>query len=340
MDRVFQKRSRECRPENRREICGGVRIGEMAGKMNPNQSMEFKAKKCPVCASSDIQLYMKGIYDSQDTDVLECSICGLQFLEPLMTEKEEADYYDGYYRKQESRHFKKMALSDLQDRALLHYEQYRSVYLDQIRGAETILEIGSGTGGFLKFVHKYFPEIKITSIERCEENIAFLRKTFGAKITLCAEPNEIRGQKFDRIFAFGVFEHIRDSREFLKETKAYLTDKGMMALNVPNKKNALIYAYQIDEFKKFNYMKQHYYTFTEKALEFLALETNFSIRSFNYMQVWSLDNHLSWLRFRKPRDFSDFGNLISQKTRDSYNQDLIEKKMTDLMMVVLSPVVL
>ena len=60
----------------------------------------------------------------------------------------------------------------------------------------------------------------------------------------------------------------------------------------------------LEEFKKFTYMKQHYYTFTEQAFHLLAGRTGLKVSKFNYMQVWGLDNQLSWLRHKRPRDFS------------------------------------
>lgn len=292
-------------------------------------------KTCPVCDAQDIRLFMTGIFDSDTTKVMECIQCGMQFLDPLMTEQEEADYYEGYYRKQSTRHFKTMDLADLQQRAYEHYEQYRAIYLELISGCKSILEIGSGTGGFLKFVRQHNPQTRLVAIERCTENVDFIKQCFGDRVEVLDDLDEVQGIKFDCIGAFGVFEHVRNSRDFLANLRGRLSDKGRLALNVPNKAHALVYAYDLEEFKKFTYMKQHYFTFTEQAFNLLAEQTKFKMEKFNYMQVWGLDNHLSWLRYKRPRDFSDITSLLSQQTIESYNNDLIERKMSDLMMAVL-----
>jgi len=98
----------------------------------------------------------------------------------------------------------------------------------------------------------------------------------------------------------------------------------------------LVYAYSLEEFKKFTYMKQHYFTFTEKSFQLLAQQTRLKVINYDYIQVWGLDNHISWLNYRKPRDFSDITKLLSKSTLDSYNQDMSQKKMTDVMLAVLS----
>jgi len=292
-------------------------------------------KTCPICDAKDTQLFMTGIFDSDTTKVMECVQCGMQFLDPLMTEQEEAEYYESYYRKQQARHFKTMDLADLQQRAYEHYEQYRAIYLELITGCESILEIGSGTGGFLKFVRQYSTTTRLVAIERCGENVDFIKQCFGDRVNVVDSLGEVQGSRFDCIGAFGVFEHVRNSRDFLVSLRGRLSDQGRLALNVPNKAHALVNAYDLEEFKKFTYMKQHYFTFTEQVFNLLAGQTGLRVEKFNYMQVWGLANHLSWLRYKKPRDFSDITSLLSPQTIESYNNDLIQRKICDLMMAVL-----
>ncbi len=290
---------------------------------------------CPVCESKDVRLFMAGIFDSDTTEIMECIQCGMQFLDPLMTEQEENDYYEGYYRNQQSRHTQEIQLADMQQRQYDRYEQYRSIYLDLISDCETILELGSGTGGFLKFVGQHNPGARLVAVERCSENIDFIKQCFGDKVEIVSSLDDVQGFEFDFVGAFGVFEHVRNSRVFLANIRERLSDSGRLALNVPNKQHALVYDFDLEEFRKFTYMKQHYYTFTEQAFNLLAEQTKLEVVKFNYMQMWGLDNHLSWLRYRKPRDFSDISSILSRQTLESYNNDLIQRKMTDLMMAVM-----
>jgi 2-polyprenyl-3-methyl-5-hydroxy-6-metoxy-1,4-benzoquinol methylase len=291
---------------------------------------------CPVCGAKNIQLFMKGVFDCKATKVMECGQCGLQFLHPLMTEKEEEEYYAGYYTKQQDRHYRKIRLPEIQRRAFEHYDQYRANYLELISGCRTILEIGSGTGGFLRFTRQYNPTARLVTVERCRDNVDFINQCFGDSVEVVGSLEGVEGSGlFDLIGAFGVLEHVRNSQSFLYSLRKHISTGGRIALNVPNKANALVYDYALEEFRKFTYMKQHYYTFTEQAFEVLAAQTALQIEKFHYMQVWGLDNHLSWLRYGEPRDFSDITRLLSQKTIDSYNSDMIERKKTDLMMAVL-----
>lgn len=297
---------------------------------------DINCKACPVCDAKDISLFMKGIFDSEDTEVHECEACGTQFLSPMMSQQEEDAYYDDYYNKQASRHFTQMSLTDVQNRAFSHYENYAETYLSLVKNAKSFLEIGSGSGGFIKFLKKYRPDIEIHAIERCGSNVDFIRDSYGNTIKLIKDMDEANEKKWDVIGAFGVFEHVRDSLGFLNSLRSRLAPGGKIALNVPNKYHSLVYAFDCEEFKKFTYMKQHYYTFTEKSFEILAQKSGLEVEKFNYLQVWSLDNQLSWLRYRQPRKHDDITDMLSPETLRLFNQDMIRHKTTDLMMAVLS----
>ena len=45
---------------------------------------------------------------------------------------------------------------------------------------------------------------------------------------------------------------------------------------------------------------------------------------------------MSWLKHKMPKDFSSFGELFSEETKNSYRRDLIKNKTTDMLGVVLS----
>lgn len=294
--------------------------------------------KCNICGSEKVDLYMKGIFDSESTSVHECTDCGLQFLSPMMTDKEEEDYYRNYYENQSVRHYKKFSMEDIQRQALKHYEEYLNVYSDLLKNSRRVLEIGSGTGGFLKFASRQFPNINLCSIERSESNKEFLKDSFSKEAREVTFFDDIRtlanSEKFDLIVAFGVLEHVKDTIGFISSLVAHLEPNGLLAFNVPNKRTTLVELYGLEEFTKFTYMKQHYYTFSEKALELVGARCGLVVEKFNYMQVWSLDNHLSWLKNRKPMDFSSFTKVLSKETISRYNKDMIDNKLTDLMMVV------
>lgn len=293
---------------------------------------------CPICSSNDTFLYMRGVFDSSTTSVIECKDCGLQFLDPMMSDVEEEEYYRNYYKSQKARNYKDFSLKDIQDKALMHYEEYFDIYYNLIKGKNRVLEVGSGSGGFLQFIKKHFSCKEIFSVEKSDSNLEFLKNTklnnFGDLFFFDDANNIPTSEKFDLIVAFGVLEHVRNSNSFLNIISSLLNADGLLAFNIPNKRTPLVDIYGLDEFKKFTYMLQHCYTFSEKSLDILGKNNGLGIEKFNYIQVWSLDNHLSWLKNKKPKDFSYFTNILSKQTITSYNNDLISRKTTDLMMVI------
>lgn len=289
--------------------------------------------KCPIC-SNDSKTFMKGIFDCDKTLVKECLECKLHFLDPKMTEKDEEEFYKNYYESQKKRQSINYSLEDIKDRAFNHYLEYKEIYSDLFINANSILEIGSGSGGFLKFINHISKSKDIYSIERSEVNQEFLKKSFPNIIHLNSI-EEIKNKKFDLIVAFGVFEHVRNSYEFLLELKEFLLDnKSKIVFTVPNNNDVLISFFKLEAYKKFMYMKQHYYTFSKESFVKIAQNTDLNIEKINFIQAWGIDNHFSWLNDRKVQDFSKYTKIFSDKLNQEYKNNLVENEMTDLIQVI------
>jgi hypothetical protein len=72
----------------------------------------------------------------------------------------------------------------------------------------------------------------------------------------------------------------------------------------------------------------------ERLFPDIKKDAQFNIQEFFYPQVYSLDNHLSWLKFERIKNYSRFTDLFSPETLLSYKRDLIEKKVTDVIGVI------
>ena len=288
--------------------------------------------QCPVC-NSNSDVFMKGIFDCETTLVRECNNCKLHFLDPKMTIEEEENYYKNYYDNQKIRQQKEYTMHNIQNNALSHYTDYYDSYHSLIENAENILEVGSGSGGFLKFIIKTTQKKNIYSIEKSESNIKFLKKEFQ-NVNFIDSLSDVNNIKFDLIVAFGVFEHIRNLNSFISELKLLLKDNSSkIVFTVPNVKDVLISFFNLEEYKKFIYMKQHYYVFSKESFYHIAENNNLLVDSIDFIQVWGIDNHLSWLNDRKPQDFHEYTNFISNKLNIEYKKNLISKEMTDLILV-------
>lgn len=289
--------------------------------------------KCPVCSENSV-IFMQGIFDCDTTIVRKCTNCKLHFLDPKMSEKEEQEYYKNYYESQKSRHSKQYSLKDIQEKAFNHYKEYQNIYSELINNAENILEIGSGSGGFLRFINTFSSNKNIYSIERSEINLNFLKKEFQ-NVKYCDSIQELKDIKFDLIVAFGVFEHIREPHNFLEELKELIKDNNsMIVFNVPNNNDILISFFELEEYKKFMYMKQHYYVFSKESMSYIAQNVGLHLKKINFIQAWGIDNHFSWLKDKKVQDFSKYTELFSNNLNKEYKNNLIQKEMTDLIQVI------
>lgn len=288
--------------------------------------------RCPIC-NGNSKVFMRGIFDCENTKVQECDNCKVHFLNPMMSDEEEEQYYKNYYENQKLRHSSSYNIKDIQKKAYLHYKEYYNTYYDLVSNAENILEIGSGSGGFLEFIQRHTSGKNVVSIERSDSNYEFLKEDFPS-VTINQELNKNDNQKFDLIVAFGVFEHIKDLYSFLENLKSKLKDNdSKIVFTVPSNSDALISFFKVKEYKKFMYMKQHYYVFSKESFYQIANYSKLKVDNIKYIQVWGMDNHLSWLNDRKVQDFTIYTNMISEKTKSEYKKNLIEKEMTDLVMV-------
>ena len=293
---------------------------------------------CPVCKSKDLEIFQHGIFDSEETNVIECNNCKMRFLDKIMTPNEEEAFYADYYKSQKARQFKESSIKNFQERTYLEYMKDEEFFVNLLKDKKDILEIGCGSGGFLKFIKEHFNDKKICTVEISDSNLEFLRDTSKNNfqdIEIYKNISDVKNRKFDFICTFGVLEHNRDSRQFLREQVELLKDKNSILLaGIPNKDSTIGTFLNLEEFRKFEHMKMHYYVFSEKSLEILADELGLYVEQFKYRQIWGLDNALSWLINKKPHDFSYFTKVLSEETLNSFRKDMEKNKTTDALIVI------
>lgn len=99
---------------------------------------------------------------------------------------------------------------------------------------ESILEVGSGTGGNLPMLLEHG---KVVAIEPNEFARKKISEKFGDQISLIdgklPDNLNLKNQKFDLICLFDVLEHIKQDRAALLEIKKFLNRDGRIILTVP-----------------------------------------------------------------------------------------------------------
>ena len=105
-----------------------------------------------------------------------------------------------------------------------------------------ILEIGSGTGFLLNELKIVFPNKNFTGIDPGEsgfqnyKDIFFKNLNLNKKIKFYDQSiNKFKTKKkYDLIFSFNVFEHIKNQKLYLKNSYSKLKDGGKLIIYAPN----------------------------------------------------------------------------------------------------------
>lgn len=281
---------------------------------------------CPLC--SEIQeipfVFHEELRYSYPGKVYKCNSCEFVFLYPRLTRKEHNSYYEGTYRKEyQDSEVEERFLTD-QGEALIRLEKI----LDSSSKEKSLLEIGCGSGAFLSLANRYFN--KVVGVELDVNTKNFLKHK-GLDVRPSLE--KLGDCKFDLIVMFHVLEHLLDPVVFLRDMKNYLSNTGMIIVEVPNIDDALVSFYNINEFKSFYFCSAHVSYFSPKTLEDCIKKSGLCV-DIAFKQRYDLTNHLNWLICRKPGTLPPSKQIFSPDTLKSYEADLIALGLSDTLWAV------
>jgi 2-polyprenyl-3-methyl-5-hydroxy-6-metoxy-1,4-benzoquinol methylase len=196
--------------------------------------MTEKILQCPVCSKSNFSPFLdvKDYFLTQESfSIQQCVSCGFRFVNPR-PDKEEIDRY---YQSAEY-------ISHDAEKSDLISRIYRMVRKVSIRGkfaivkfycpSGQILDIGCGTGEFLKYCHSKGFEIK--GIEPSEKARAYARTINAIDVSEKLDSLSAMYESFTCITMWHVLEHIHDLNELIIEVKKLLSPKGIFIIAIPN----------------------------------------------------------------------------------------------------------
>ncbi len=166
-----------------------------------------------------------------------------------------------------------------------------------VKNAQYILEIGCGSGSFLKEINKRYPDkvvkgLEITIGENQEEFI--LNETIE-------EHSKLNAGKYDLVCFYQVLEHIADTKSFLEASLKVLKPGGEMIICVPNNESFLLNA------KSNNFLNMpphHMGLWDNHSLQFLCNHFSLEIVKRFYEPIQNY--HFDW-----------FKNIIIEKLRNT-----------------------
>jgi len=180
----------------------------------------LESRHCPACGSEKHRV----LFLKNGGQYVACEDCSMVFLNPVFKDECLENYYIINNANQAGAHVDE---SDF----------YRSIYssgLDQIaavKNCSTILDIGCSSGFFLDIAKERGLQTFGIELNQLEFNIATNKghKVWNETVDRIDFPLQ-----FDVITLWDVFEHIKDGKEYLRLLRNYLTENGIIFMQIPS----------------------------------------------------------------------------------------------------------
>ncbi|MBI5970623.1 MAG: class I SAM-dependent methyltransferase [Deltaproteobacteria bacterium] len=181
-------------------------------------------KACPVCSSAnaDERLGLSGDYT-----MYRCGACDVVYADPFKAPGA------GWYESSEVYSVGRVITKDIE----WHHRQVLKMRLPGKR----LLDIGCGNGVFISEAKK--TGYDAWGLDFDARNIAIAKERYKLENVFCmsveAALKTLGKNSFDIVTFFEVLEHLDAPEQFLEDIKGLLSDRGVIALSVPNRERAL-----------------------------------------------------------------------------------------------------
>lgn len=274
---------------------------------------------CYLCNSEKIGIKHKGVRDNPNINVKECQSCGLVSLDSFL------HISDSFYEDSKMHNFP-ISIDEWLNQTKNDDSRRINDLGDLIRN-KTVLDFGSGNGGFLIKAKELSKEVM--GIEPEKQFKSFFKDN---GIRIYDTIDQLKSDMFfDLITAFHVFEHLKDPLATLKNLMNHLSDDGQIIIEVPNADDALLSLYDCDSFAKFTYWSQHLFLFNENTMKDLVAQSDCKLNWIKQIQRYPISNHLYWLSKGLPGGHKKWTSL--DKINHHYVEVLRQKKICDTIMV-------
>lgn len=201
--------------------------------------IQFETINCPLCNSEESKPKLRApdrfdLKNGKTYQIVSCSNCSFVYLNP----RPRANSISEFYTSEQYQPFLSTQSSmRLWDR-IYKWTRALSVGLkrrkiEKFRPKGAILDVGCGTGEFLKEMHQN--GWQATGIEKDKRAAEFAQKSYGLNVFTCGleEVNSL-SKTFDVITFWHVLEHVYDPTASLQIARNMLTDEGLILLAAPN----------------------------------------------------------------------------------------------------------
>lgn len=273
---------------------------------------------CYLCCSSNFKTRPGSVRDNYQVKVLECSECGLVFLDNH--EHIDENFYENSGMHDENPDYKKWLLDCKRD-------DYRrlNTFKEKITN-KVVLDFGCGIGGFLDLANEFCKESYGLELEL---GLAESFNKRGLNVFSDYDALVASGKKFDVITAFHVVEHLKDPVKTLHDLSQLLNEDGEIIVEVPSSADALLTFYECKPFQNFTYWSQHLFLFNSSTFEKLSRKADLKLQWVKNIQRYPLSNHLHWLSKGFPGGHQKWSFLDSASLNSAYEEVLASLGITD-----------
>lgn len=293
--------------------------------------MALNDPSCPLCGFKKFDTLYENIRHSDGSSIIRCLNCTLVFQHPLMSEAAEREFYE----KQFPEYMKNRgAAGETEPEKHYNVNQGEAVrrlsYVGKYIGpGHDVLELGSSTGYFIGRIKDM-----VRSVTGVEPGDQYRNFANGAGIRTYPSLGDVRGMKFDLIFSFYVFEHLRNPVEFLNDLRCFLKTGGTVVFEVPNVEDALVSFYAIPELFDFYWQVAHYFYYSARTLREVFEKGGFKAADMIHSQRYDISNHLHWLKEKKPGGMGKYSDIFDERTNEAYKECLVRKGISDTITIV------
>ena len=213
--------------------------------------------------------------------------------------------------------------------ALANYredDERRSAQWAHLFSGKDVVDVGCGTGGFLDLVR---PLAK--SVSGVEPQAYMRDELTRLGHTVFRLPEDAPAASFDVAFLFHTLEHVVEPLEVLREVKRILRPGGVLVVEVPHAKDALL---DLGAFKKFSLWSEHLILNTKESLEVFLRHAGFVEVVVEGFQRYPLANHAGWLIQSLPGGHKKLADMTDPSFAALYEAHLKKAGRTDTLIAI------
>jgi SAM-dependent methyltransferase len=233
----------------------------------------LETKKIVSQYKSELDIDVSGYFQHEKVNVYECKDSGYRFYHPKELMADGA-FYELLEQKTNNTYYSK------------RWEHVKA--LDFIKSNDAVLDIGCGSGKFLKMVKEQKKASVIEGLELNLQCVELLRGTGYVIHNKTIEEFGLEGKKFDVISAFQVLEHIYDVASFVEGCISCLKPGGKIIIGVPNNNPFIL---KHDTYHTLNLPPHHMGLWNVGSLKNMGLQ--FGLRTV-FGKVEHLQQHKEW----------------------------------------------